>query len=78
MFVVDFATDNVKWCPVNIPQKFVKNSSKKSDKTIDDFVNGIQRETVTLDFISTLRNESESQKKPVKEKVDSWIEEIGE
>lgn len=79
VFVVDFATDDVKWCPVNISQKFVKNGNeKKTDKTIDDFANGIQQESVTLDFIGALKNEVSKQKQPVQEKVNSWITEIGQ
>lgn len=78
VFVFDFDIDDVKWCPVNIPQKFVKNAIKKSDKTVDDFINGIKKESITLDFISTLKKESESQKKNIKQKVDLWIKEIGQ
>lgn len=78
VFVVDTNINDIKWCPVNIPQKFVENGNKKADKTIEDFANGIKKETVTLDFVSTLKKESESQKKPIRDKVDEWIKEIGQ
>lgn len=69
----------VKWCPVNIEQKFVRNGgSVKVDKSVDDFVNGIKKESVTLDFIGTLRNELAAQKKDVQDKVEGWIENIGQ
>ena len=79
VYIVDLESCEIKWCPVNIEQKFVKNGSiSKVDKSIEDFVSGIKKESVTLDFIGTLRNELDGQKKDVKEKVEEWIENIGQ
>ena len=79
VYVVDTENDSVSWFKVSVSQKFIENNKKeKTDKSIDDFVNGIQKSTVTLDFINTLRNEIPKQKEPVQKKVECWIEEIGQ
>jgi len=79
VYVSDLETCDVKWCPVNIGQKFVRNGgSAKADKSVEDFVSGIKKESVTLDFIGTLRNELAAQKKDVRDKVEGWIENIGQ
>lgn len=79
VYVTDLDKCEIKWCPVNVEQKFVKNGVKKTvDRSVDDFVNGIKKESVTLDFIGTLRNELFKQNDSVKEKVNSWIDEIGQ
>ncbi len=79
VYVSNLETCDVKWCPVNIKQKFVKNGiSVKTDKSVEDFVSGIKKESVTLDFIGTLRNELTAQKKDVQDKVEGWIENIGQ
>lgn len=79
VYITDLETCDVKWCPVNIEQKFVKNgNSVKVDKFVEDFVSGIKKESVTLDFIGTLRNELSAQKKDVQDKVEEWIENIGQ
>ena len=68
------------WVPVNIPQKFNHNGEikKEMDKNIENFVTGIKKESVTLDFISSLKNELPNHEKPVQEKVEDWIKEIGQ
>lgn len=78
VFVTDLKTCESKWCPVNIPQRFIKNGKVKSDKSVDDFVNGIKKESVTLDFVNTLNKEVVKQKEPIQNKVKGWIEEIGQ
>ena len=80
VYVTDLNSMSVKWCPVNISQKFVKNNNinKNNKNNFDDFVNGIKKKSVTLDFVGTLKNELVKQEKPVQETVGSWIEQIGE
>ena len=79
VFVTDLNSKEVIWCPVNIPQKFVKNHSiKKIDNSIDDFINSLNKASSTLDFINVLKNKLDAQDSPVKNKVESWIEEIGQ
>jgi DNA repair exonuclease SbcCD nuclease subunit len=79
VYIVDLETCDIRWCSVNVEQKFVRNgSSVKADKSVEDFVSGIKKESVTLDFIGTLRNKLDGQKKDVKDKVEEWIENIGQ
>ena len=79
VYVTNFDNNEIKWCPVNIEQKFVKNSEKKNNnRTFDDFVNGIKRESVTLDFVGEVKKELVKQDKPVQEVVTSWIESNGQ
>ena len=80
VYLTDLDTLEVEWCPIDIPQEFVKNGKekdKKSDESIDDFINGINRSSVTLDFIGELRKESEKLEDNIKNKINEWIEEIG-
>lgn len=80
VYIVDIDSETVAFQLVDIPQKFVKNGgkSKAADKSVEDFANSIKRESVTLDFISELREKSRTQKEAVKEKVGGWIEKIGQ
>ena len=79
VYVVDVEFDTAAFWPVNIEQKFVKNGGAVSvDKSVEDFVNSIRSDSVTLDFVSELRSRSESQKEAVKDKVNSWIDSIGQ
>ena len=79
VYVTDLEKGESVWFPVNVPQKFVKNGGKGNrDKSLEDFVNSIKKESVTLDFISELRERVPAQKEPVQEKVESWIEKIGQ
>ena len=80
VYIIDMDSETAAFQLVDIPQKFVKNGgkSKAADKSVEDFANSIKRESVTLDFISELREKSRTQKEAVKEKVGGWIEKIGQ
>jgi DNA repair exonuclease SbcCD nuclease subunit len=79
VYCFDTETDEVKWCPVNIEQKFNHNGYEKKalDQTIENFVEGIKAEDVTLDYISSLRNEAKNHDKGIQNKINDWIEQSG-
>lgn len=79
VFVTDLEKMDSIWEPVDIPQKFVKNGGKSSgDKSMEDFVNSIQKESVTLDFVLELKEKVVKQEKAVQNKVEDWVERIGQ
>ena len=79
VYCFDTETNEVKWCPVNIEQKFNHNGYEKKalDQTIENFVEGIKVEDVTLDYVSSLRNESKNHDKGIQHKINDWIEQSG-
>ena len=78
-YVFNTETDEVKWCPVNIEQKFNHNGYEKKalDQTIENFVEGIKAEDVTLDYVSSLRNEAKNHDKGIQNRINNWIEQSG-
>lgn len=65
---------------IGLKQKFSHNGEVKKnvDKSLEDFANGIKREAVTLDFISSVRNELPKYEQSVQDKVNGWIDSIGQ
>ena len=80
VYVVDTETCDIKWCPIDftLPFNHTGEIKKEMDASIENFVTGIKKEAVTLDFISSVKNELPNHEKPVQDKVEGWIEEIGQ
>ena len=80
VYFVDTDNDNVVWCPINIDYKFNHNGQikKEIDENIEKFATGIKKESITLDFITSLRNELPNHEQPVQDKVNEWIGQIGQ
>lgn len=79
VYVIDIEKEIVKWCPVNVEQEFNHNgeTKKELDAAIENFVTGIKKESVTLDFIESVKKELPNHEKEVQDKVNYWIEETG-
>ncbi|MBR4396641.1 MAG: metallophosphoesterase [Methanobrevibacter sp.] len=80
VYFVDTDDNYVEWCPVNVEYKFNhQNQAKKEiDSSIEKFATGIKKESITLDYISSLRNELPNHEQPVQNKVTEWITQIGQ
>ena len=80
VYVVDTSDDSAVFHSVRVEQKFTEDRDikKERDEMIETFVNGISRQEVTLDFISSLKHEAEKQNPSIKEKVEEWIESSGQ
>ena len=79
IYIVDTKTEEVNFVPIRLEQKFNHNGYEKKalDQTIENFVEGIKAEDVTLDYVSSLRNESKNHDKGIQNKIDCWIEQSG-
>ena len=79
VYIIDTETEEVKFIPIGLEQKFNHNGYEKKalDQTIENFVEGIKAEDVTLDYISSLRNEAKNHDKGIQDKIDDWIERSG-
>lgn len=80
IYIVDTESCDIKWRPIDFRLSFNHNGEikKEMDSTIEDFVTGIKKESITLDFISSVKNELPNHEKPVQEKVEQWISNIGQ
>ncbi len=80
VYFVDTDTDTVEWCPIYNNLKFNhQNEIKKEiDENIEKFATGIKKESITLDFISSLKTELQNHEQPVQDKVNEWINQIGQ
>jgi hypothetical protein len=79
VYIVDTETEDVNFVPIGLEQKFNHNGYEKKalDQTIENFVEGIKAEDVTLDYVSSLRNESKNHDKGIQNKINDWIEQSG-
>lgn len=79
IYYINLEYNIIEWCPVNIEQKFNHNGYEKKalDQTIENFVEGIKAEDVTLDYVSSLRNESKNHDKGIQNRINNWIEQSG-
>ena len=79
VYIVDTETEDVNFVPIGLEQKFNHNGYEKKalDQTIENFVEGIKAEDVTLDYVSSLRNEAKNHDKGIQNKIDCWIEQSG-
>ena len=80
VYFVDTDTDDIEWCPINNNLKFNhQNEVKKEiDENIERFATGIKKESITLDFITSLKNELPNHEQPIQDKVNEWICQIGQ
>lgn len=67
-----------KWLSINIEQEFYHNAEieKAIDESIEKFAMGIKKQSITLDFIESLKKELPNHEKKIQDKVNQWIEEI--
>jgi len=79
VYIVDIKKEETKFVPLDIEYKFNHNgqAKKELDETMEAFVAGIKKENVTLDYVSSLKNESKNHEVPVQEQIDNWIERSG-
>lgn len=79
VYIVDTETEDVNFVPIGLEQKFNHNGYEKKalDQTIENFVEGIKAEDVTLDYVSSLRNEAKNHDKGIQDKINDWIEQSG-
>ena len=79
VYVVDTELDTAAFWPVHIPQKFNHNGKEKKelDKEIEAFVEGIKKDDITLDYVSSLKKEALNHDKEIQSKINTWIEESG-
>ena len=77
---LDGTSEDDFWVPINIEQKFNHNGYEKKalDESIENFVEGIKAEDVTLDYVSSLKKEATNHDKPIQDKIESWITEAGQ
>lgn len=76
VYVVDL--DNPSDCrfvKIGLEQKFNRNGAERKlvDESVEKFVAGIKKESVTLDYIGSLRNELREREDNVKVRVEDWI-----
>lgn len=79
VYIADTETEEVNFVPIGLEQKFNHNGYEKKalDETIENFVEGIKKENVTLDYVSSLRNEAQNHDKGIQNKINDWIERSG-
>lgn len=71
--------DGFEWLPIDVEQRFYKNAEKKEiDKSVEEFAMSIQKQEVTLDYISSLQNEIKHHDTNIQEKVSDWIQQINQ
>jgi len=79
VYVVDTELDTAAFWPVHVPQKFNHNGKEKKelDKEIEAFVEGIKKDDITLDYVTSLKKEALNHDKEIQSKINTWIEESG-
>ena len=79
VYVVDTETEDVNFVPIGLEQKFNHNGQEKKmlDESIENFVEGIRKENITLDYVSSLKNEIQNHDRNIQNKVNDWIERSG-
>lgn len=80
VYVTEIGKGMPAWHSIGLEYPFVRNrkSRMEIDDSINDFINCIERKQVSLDFISSLKETVNNEDDDVKEKVLSWISEIGQ
>lgn len=79
IYIVDTETGDINFVPIGLEQKFNHNGYEKKalDESIENFVEGIKKENITLDYVSLLRNEVQNHDKGIQDRVNDWIERSG-
>lgn len=79
VYVVDLEDGSSEFVEIGLEQKFNHNGQEKKDinEAVENFVAGIKKENVTLDFVGSLRNEVKNHEKEIQDRVGDWIERSG-
>ena len=79
VYVVDLEDGSSEFVEIGLAQKFNHNGQEKKDinEAVENFVAGIKKENVTLDFVGSLRNEVKNHEKDIQNRVGDWIERSG-
>ena len=80
VYIVDIDKETIEFVPIGLEQKFNHNGYEKKvlDESIENFVEHIKAEDVTLDYVSSLQKEAENHDKPIQNKINNWIAEAGQ
>lgn len=80
VYIVDTDKEIIEFVPIGIEQKFNHNGYEKKvlDESIENFVEGIKAEDVTLDYVSSLKREATNHDKSIQDKIGNWITEAGQ
>lgn len=80
VYIVDIDKEEITFVPIGLEQKFNHNGYEKKalDETIQNFVESIKAEDVTLDYISSLKNESLNHEENIQRRINKWITEAGQ
>lgn len=79
VYIVDTEKEECKFVTLDIQYIFNHNGYEKKalDERVENFVMGIKKENVTLDYVSSLKNEAENHEVPIKDQINNWIERSG-
>lgn len=79
VYVVDTEKEESKFVPININYTFNHNGYEKKalDERVENFVMGIKKENVTLDYVNSLKNEAQNHEVPIQDQINGWIERSG-
>lgn len=79
VFVIDIDDNTTERIEIGIDYVFNHNGEvkKELDKSIEDFVNHIKKQDVTLDYITSLKNAASSYDEAIQKKILSWITRSG-
>ena len=80
VYIIDTEKEESKFIPLNVEYKFNHNGQEKKalDESIENFVEHIKAEDITLDYVSSLKKEAQNHDKPIQNKIEDWISEAGQ
>lgn len=80
VYIVDTDKETIEFVPIGLEQKFNHNGQEKKalDESIENFVEHIKAEDVTLDYVSSLKKEAQNHDKSIQNKIENWISEAGQ
>ncbi len=80
VYIVDINKEEITFVAIGLEQKFNHNGYEKKslDETIQNFVESIKAEDVTLDYINSLKNESLNHEENIQRRINKWITEAGQ
>lgn len=79
VFVIDTDENTTERIEIGIDYVFNHNGEikKELDQSIEDFVNHIKKQDVTLDYVTSLKNAASSYDEAIQKKILSWITRSG-
>ena len=79
VYVIDTEKNTTEFVSIGIEYQFNRNNQTKKeiDQNIENFVNHIKKEEVTLDYVNSLKNTLSNYEKPIQEKITEWITRSG-